>query len=102
MVGDDPRRLEAADYILRAIKALRAVQAKRLDHDDLQAVNSVLQGLVVVQRSMAVAHPDDAKFAARLQQVATQVQSCIEPEASAAYWGITSAAGIFQAMADGN
>jgi len=101
MADNDPRRVDADNYICEAIRVLRAAQSKHLDHTDAATVQAALDGLGVVQRSRAGATvPDDAKIAARLRQVATAVKSCVEPSASVAYADIEAAAGIFQAMAD--
>ena len=99
MAGNDPRRVDADNYICEAIKVLQAAQSKHLDHTDVTTVQGALDGLGTVRRSIAgAAVPDDAKIAARLRQVATAVKSCVEPDASIAYADIETAGSIFQAM----
>jgi hypothetical protein len=101
MVGNDQRRVDADIYIGEAIKVLRAVQSKHLDHTDVTTVRAALDALGIVQRSIAgAAVPDDARVAARLRQVATAVKSCVEPDASIATADLETAGAIFQAMAD--
>jgi hypothetical protein len=100
MVGQDPRRV-ANIYISAAIQVLQAAQSKHLGHTDLTTVHEALDGLGVVQRSIAgAAAPDHARVAARLRQVATAVKSCVEPDASIAFADIENAGRLFQAMAD--
>jgi hypothetical protein len=99
MAGKDPRRI-ANIHISAAIQLLQAAQSKRLDHTDLTTVQEALDGLGVVQRSIAgAAAPDHARIAARLRQVATAIQSCVEPDASNAFADIENASRLFQAMA---
>lgn len=75
---------------------------KNLDHTDVEIVKTALDGLGIVQRSIAgVAVPDDAKIAVRLRQVATDVKLCVEPSAVTACADIETAAQIFQVIADG-
>jgi hypothetical protein len=101
MAGNDPRRVDADNYIFDAIKVLQAARSKHLGHTDVTTVRAALDGLGALQRSKAgAAVSDDAKIAARLRQVATAVKSCVEPDASIAYTDIETAGGIFQAMAD--
>jgi hypothetical protein len=101
MASNDQRRVDADIYICEAIKVLQAVQSKHLDHTDVTTVRAALDGLGIVQRSIAgAAVPDDARVAARLRQVATAVKSCVEPNARIAYADIESAGAIFQSMAD--
>src|SRR5260370_33579775 len=100
MASNDQRLVDADIYICEAIKVLQAVQSKHLDHTDVTTVRAALDGLGIVQRSIAgAAVPDDARVAARLRQVATAVKSCNEPDARIAYADIEAAAAIFQAMA---
>ena len=101
MASNDQRRVDADIYICEAIRVLQAVQSKHLDHTDVTTVRAALDGLGIVQRSIAgAAVPDDARVAARLRQVATAVKSCVEPNARIAYTDIETAGAIFQAMAD--
>jgi hypothetical protein len=101
VAGNDQRRVDADIYICEAIKVLRAAQSKLLDHTDMTTVRAALEGLGIVQRSIAgAAVSDDARVAARLRQVATVVKSCVELDASIAYADIEAAGAIFQAMAD--
>jgi len=101
MPGNDRRRIDADIYICEAIKVLQAAQSKHLGHTDVTTVQTALDGLGTLQRSIArAAVPDDARVAARLRQVATAVKSCVEPDASIAYADIETAGSIFQAMAD--
>jgi hypothetical protein len=100
MAGKDPRRV-ANIYISAAIQVLQAAQSKHLDHTDLTTVQEALDGLGVVQRSIAgAAAPDHARVTVRLRQVAAAVKSCVEPDASIAFADIETAARIFEAMAD--
>ena len=101
MASSDQRRVDADIYICEAIRVLQAVQSKHLDHTDVTTVRAALDGLGIVQRSIAgAAVPDDARVAARLRQVATAVKSCVEPNAKIACADIETAGEIFQAMAD--
>jgi hypothetical protein len=101
MAGNDQRRVDADIYIGEAVKVLRAAQSKYLDHTDVTTVQAALEGLGIVQRSIAgAAVPDDARVAARLRQVAAAIKSCVEPNARIAYADIEAAGAIFQAMAD--
>jgi len=101
MASNDQRRVDADIYICEAIRVLQAVQSKHLDHTDVTTVRAALDGLGIVQRSIAgAAVPDDARVAARLRQVATAVKSCVEPNARIAYADIETAGAIFQAMSD--
>jgi hypothetical protein len=101
MASNDQRRVDADIYICEAIKALQAVQSKHLAHTDVSTVRAALDGLGIVQRSIAgAAVPNDGRVAARLRQVATAVKSCAEPAARIAYADIEIAGAIFQAMAD--
>src|SRR5258707_622901 len=101
MAGNDQRRVDADIYICEAVKVLRAAQSKHLDHTDVTTVQAALEGLGIVQRSIAgAAVLDDARVAARLRQVATAVKSCVEPNARIACADIETAGAIFQAMAD--
>ena len=101
MAGNEQRRVDADIYICEAIKVLQAVQSKHLDHTDVATIRAALDGLGIVQRSIAgAAVPDDARVATRLRQVATAVKSCVEPNARIAYTDIETAGAIFQAMAD--
>jgi hypothetical protein len=101
MAGNDQRRVDADIYICEAIKVLLAAQSKHLGHTDVATVQAALEGLGIVQRSIAgSAVPHDARVAARLRQVATAVKSCVEPDARLAYADIETARAIFQAMAD--
>jgi hypothetical protein len=101
MAGNDPRRVDAEIYICEAIRVLQAARSKRLNHSDVTTVQAALEGLGVVQRSIAgAAVPDDAMVAARLRQVASAVKSCVGPDASIAYADIVIAGGIIQALAD--
>jgi hypothetical protein len=80
MASNDQRRVDADIYICEAIKALQAVQSKHLAHTDVTTVRAALDGLGIVQRSIAgAAVANDARVAARLRQVATAVKSCAEP-----------------------
>jgi hypothetical protein len=100
MADKDPRRV-ANIYISAAIQVLHAARSKHLDHTDFTTVQEALEGLGVVQRSIAAAAaPDHARIAARLRQVATAVKSCVEPDASIASADIENAGRLFQAMAD--
>src|SRR5450432_3092691 len=101
MAGNGQRRVDADIYICEAVKVLQAAQSRRLDHTDVTTVQAALEGLGIVQRSIAgAAVPADAKVAARLRQVATAVKSCVEPGARIAHADIEAAGAIFQAMAD--
>jgi hypothetical protein len=101
MASNDQRRVDADIYICEAIRVLQAVQSKHLDHTDVTTVRAALDGLGIVQRSIAgAAVLDDARVAARLRQVATAVKSCVEPNARIAYTDIETAGAIFQAMSD--
>jgi hypothetical protein len=101
MAGNEQRRVDADIYICEAIKVLRAVKSKHLDHTDVTTVRAALDGLATVQRSIAgAAVPDNARVAARLRQVAAAVKSCVEPDARTACADIEAAAAMFQAMAD--
>ena len=101
MAGNDQRRVDADIYIGEAIKELRAVQSKHLDHSDVITVRDALDALGIVQRTIAgAAVPNDARVAARLREVGTAVKSCDEPRASIAYADIERARAIFQALAD--
>jgi hypothetical protein len=101
MARNDQRRVDADIYICEAIKALQAVRSKHLGHTDVTTVRAALDGLGIVQRSIAgAAVPNDARVAARLRQVATAVKSCVEPDARIAYADIETAGALFQAMAD--
>ena len=101
MASNDQRRVDADIYICEAIRVLQAVQSKHLDHTDVTTVRAALDGLGIVQRSIAgAAVLDDARVAARLRQVATAVKSCVEPNARIAYADIETAGAIFQAMSD--
>jgi hypothetical protein len=99
MSGNDQRRVDADIYICEAIKVLQAAQSRHLDHTDVTTVQAALEGLGIVQRSIAGASVPDARVAARLRQVATGVKSCVDPDARIAYADIEAAAAIFQAMA---
>ena len=101
MASNDQRRVDADIYICEAIKALQTVRSKHLAHTDVTTVRAALDGLGIVQRSIAGAAVPDARVAARLRQVATAVKSCAEPAARIAYADIEIAGAIFQAMADG-
>jgi hypothetical protein len=102
MVFYDQRCVDADIYICEAIKVLQAVKSKHLDHTDATTVREALDGLATVRRSIAGAPVSDyARVAARLRQVATAVESCVEPDARIAYADIEAAGAIFQAMADG-
>lgn len=80
---------------------LQAAQMKYLDHTDGMTVREAIEGLGIVQRSIAgPAFPDDKKIAARLRQIATAVRSCVEPSAITAYADVAIAAQIFQEIAD--
>ena len=101
MAGNDQRRVDASIYICEAIRVLQAAQSKRLDHTDVTIVRAALEGLGIVQRSIAgAAATDDARVAARLRQVARAIKSCVAPDARIAYADLESAGAIFQAMAD--
>ena len=101
MAGNDQRRVDAVIYICEAVKVLQAAQSKHLDHTDGTTVQAALEGLGIVQRTIAgAAVSDDARVAARLRQVAIAVKSCVEPDANIASADIESAGAIFQAMAD--
>ena len=101
MAGKDQRRVDAVIYICEAVRVLQAAQSKHLDHTDVTTVQAALEGLGIVQRSIAGAPvPDDARVAARLRQVATAVKSCVESDVSIASADIESAGALFQTMAD--
>jgi hypothetical protein len=99
MAGNDSRRI-ADIHISAAIQQLQAAQSKRLHHTDLTTVQEALEGLGIVQRSIAGAvAPHHARIAARLRQVATAVKACVEPDACIAFADIENASRLFQAMA---
>jgi hypothetical protein len=101
MAGNDQRRVDASIYICEAIKVLQTAQSKHLDHTDVTTVRAALDGLGIVQRSIAgAAVPNDARVAARLRQVARSIKSCVAPDARIAYADLESAGAIFQSMAD--
>lgn len=101
MAGNDQRRVDASIYICEAIRVLQAAQSKRLDHTDMSTVRAALEGLGIVQRSIAgAAAADDARVAARLRQVARAIKSCVAPDARIACADLESASALFQAMAD--
>ena len=101
MAGNDPRRV-ADIYISAAIQVLHTAQSKHLDHTDATIVRAALEGLGIVRRWIArAAAPDDRRVAARLRQVATAVESCIEPDARIACADIEAAAALFQEVAAG-
>jgi hypothetical protein len=101
MASNEQQRVDADIYICEAIKALQAVRSKHLAHTDVATVRAALDGLGIVQRSLAgAAVPNDARVAARLRQVATALKSCAEPDARIAYVDIETAGALFQAMAD--
>ena len=101
MVGNDPRRSEAAHHIEEAIKRLETARSRHLDHTDGMIVKDALEGLAVVQRSSSGAGYDPSRIAARLRQVAAKVHSCVQSDASIAYAEVMKAAGIFQAISEG-
>jgi len=53
MAGNDQRRVDADIYICEAVKVLQAAQSKHLDHTDVTTVQAALEGLGIVQRSIA-------------------------------------------------
>ena len=86
MAGNDQQRFDASIYICEAIRVLQAAQSKRLDHTDVTTVRAALEGLGIVQRSIAgAAATDDARVAARLRQVARAIKSCVVADARIAY-----------------
>lgn len=100
MVGNDPRS-EATHHLEEAIELLEAVRSRHLDHTDGATVRDALQGLAVLRRSLSGTVLDGSQIATRLRQVAANVQSCAQRDASLAYSEVIKAAEIFQTLADG-